>query len=186
MLRLRLVVALILFTAWHLSAAATAPLLLVYRSWSDQLAVPDRVAEVRVFADGRVEVHRPGWWRNAGAASLRLSPQRLAALRQALAAAEPALRDPVALATAVAADDQRQRQLNGTVHEDSERVITAIDYRDDAGRVHAFTFENLQHAAARKPTLPTLQAAQQLAAGLHQLLSDPALAAAAADTAVAP
>ena len=109
-----------------------------YRVWPDQLLVSDRIAEVRAHADGLVEVHRPGGWRNAGDAVLKLTPQRLAVLRQTLRAAAPALRAPVALAAAVQVDDQAHRQRTGTVHEDSERVITTIDYRDADGRDHAF------------------------------------------------
>lgn len=174
MFRLRFCVLLSL-VACSLAAHAASPLLLRYRVWPDQLLVPDRIAEVRVHADGLVEVHRPGGWRNAGDAVLKLTPQRLAALRQTLRAAEPALRAPVALAAAVQVDDQAHRQRTGTVHEDSERVITTIDYRDADGRDHAFTFENLQLAAERKPHLAALNAAQQLAADVHSLLDDPAL-----------
>ena len=72
-------------------------LLVAFRETVAEVAVPDPIPLVRVFGDGRVQVHFPAWDRRAGDWELWLEPAEVKALLSSLLSLGLTSFDPVAV-----------------------------------------------------------------------------------------
>jgi hypothetical protein len=153
-----------------------------FRTWSDGMAEADRIVQVRVLADGQIEVHRPFWMKQPGDWRGRLTRTELTALLDHLLERGFDRVDGERAMEAAEQADAAQRSA-GQDYEASERAFTVIAFDLPqvirAGRVEAvkqrFSYVNLQLEARRFPALSELAAAADAQHRLWKLLDHASL-----------
>ena len=140
------------------AAAEPAQPLLRYAVWADEPASPDRALRLAVHADGRVELHRPAHFRNAGDFLAQVDEAQALRLVEAVRALGIADFDPVEVAASAERAALERRARDGTVHASSEIVTTEFVLAGaPAGATpKRLVVENLQWQAGLYPQVEAL------------------------------
>lgn len=146
------------------------------------LAEQDPAPLLRIYADGRVHVHRPLYMKQAGDYEFKLSPLELTGLIRSLAL------DGVIDFDRTRVEDRKQaseaqRRAAGQYFEISDTTETVItlrlaEYRQPGtavpvqGLARQVRWPNLDNDSRRYPDLPEIQGLATASARLHALLDD--------------
>ena len=122
-------------------------------------------ASVRIFADGRVQMKRPSYWRQAGTFESRLPRAQLAELLQQVRSLNLAALSPDALAEAHA--EETPRHILTEVH-DADRVTLIVRELDIERQV---TVDAPAAQLERLPNQGALSSLVEIDARLRRLLS---------------
>jgi len=146
----------------------------------------DPVPLLRVYGDGRVEVHRPVYMKNAGDFAMQLTPTELNVLLQSLATDGIMDFDAATTRTERQQLDAQQRSLTGKLYAVSDATDTVITVRLGAYRgspaaplltnlQQQLRWANLEQDARRFPAADRLTRAAAGAQRLHALIRHPSL-----------
>ena len=161
---------------------STAPekVLIDYALEYAKVAEDDRELRIRVFGDGRVELHRPFWHVQAGSFSIQLSDGEIQVLLDQLLTHGALHFDPAATQQKCLAEDQRRfkslGQKSGT--SDSAWIYLGVwvdgfqhpEFATAMGPVdQQIAWRNLHWSAEHYPNIPALKGLQAATRALNAL-----------------